>query len=117
MQNMFLRVKLKVIKNHPQLNRFKSRSMPVSLITPYLLSVYLEATKRGYKLSKENIGTVAEEYILKVTSGQNKYEIEHLLNKLKIRDKERYDKIVNVKKIETHPLFAVIKVKFRNGKR
>jgi hypothetical protein len=45
---------------------------------------------------------------LTVTNGQLNYEFQHLLNKLKKRDAEKYRIIKQIKIIEHHPIFKVI---------
>lgn len=36
------------------------------------------------------------------------YEIEHLLNKLIIRDTEKYGRVRSLKQIDQHPMFEII---------
>ncbi len=100
--------KTKGYKNHPQLNRFRIGNKPTSLINQYLSVVYIEATKRDYNFNKEKIDEVFIKSSIPVTEGQIKYEMEHLLGKLKIRDKERYKRLKDLNVIETHPLFTTI---------
>lgn len=64
---------------------------------------------RSYNFDKEKIDWNFEPIIMNVTYGQMKYETEHLLNKLKIRDLEKFDKLKSMKKIEQHPMFKIIK--------
>ena len=51
----------------------------------------------------------AESVTLTVTQGQLIYEFNHLLGKLKVRDKALYDKLKNTKTIVPHPMFNIIK--------
>ena len=44
--------------------------------------------------NKEKINWNFEETLLTVTRGQMKYEKEHLLNKLKKRDKKKYNELI-----------------------
>lgn len=94
-------------KNHPQLDRFKNSTNPVELINQYLASVYNEAVERGYNFSKEKINWDFNEETLTVTRGQLMYETEHLLNKLKIRDVDRFKELKKIDTPKTHPLFIV----------
>ena len=94
--------------NHPQLNRFKQAKIPVDCINHYLSHVYKEATSRGYSFNKDKIDWKFNLTILSVTSGQLKYELTHLLNKLVIRDAKMYHELVNKTKIEPHPLFKLV---------
>ena len=48
--------KTKGYRNHPQLERFRGQDDPVGMIDAYLLAVYEEAEKRGYKFSRGKIG-------------------------------------------------------------
>jgi hypothetical protein len=79
--------KTKGYRNHPQLNRFKQADKPIDSINQYLATVYNEALARNYKFDKEKIDWNFESSVMRVTTGQIKYEIAHLLNKLKIRIK------------------------------
>lgn len=101
--------KTKGYRNHPQLDRFKKHKKPIDYINQYLMIVYEESVKRGYKF---NIGKVGGDFTttkLTVTDGQLDYERTHLLRKLKIRDLERYEKLTLQTKFDPHPLFKVVK--------
>jgi hypothetical protein len=100
--------KTKGYKNHPQLNRFKKLKSPTDGINCYLASVYTEALNRGYNFSKEKINWGFKKCSIKVTQGQLDYEKAHLLNKLKVRDKQKYLEVNPLKKIEVHPFFKVV---------
>ncbi|MGC8502822.1 MAG: pyrimidine dimer DNA glycosylase/endonuclease V [Desulfurella sp.] len=98
-------------KNHPQLNRFKAYSDPLNAIDSFLYFVYLEARNRNYNFNVSKISTLnllVEKIPLK--RGQLEFEYNHLLNKLKLRDKNRYEFLLklNSDKISTNPLFYVI---------
>ena len=101
--------KTKGYRNHPQLDRFKKADKPIDIINQYLATVYNEALARKYNFDKEKIDWDFEPSIISVTSGQIKYETEHLLNKLRIRDKIKFDKLNNIKKIAQHPIFKIVK--------
>ncbi|MDH4944691.1 pyrimidine dimer DNA glycosylase/endonuclease V [Sulfurimonas sp. C5] len=100
--------KTKGYKNHPQLIRFKNTQDPQSAIECYLHSVVDEADKRGYKFNRDKILSNKQCHTIHVNSKQLSYEFTHLLNKLKTRDPERYQKLEALKEIETHPLFEKI---------
>ncbi len=96
-------------KNHPQLTRFKNSDNPLQCINQYLEVVYQESISRGYHFNKDKFKLQkAEPIILNVNRGQLEYEWQHLLNKLKIRDINRYEKLMEVFDIEVHPIFNVI---------
>lgn len=101
--------KTKGYRNHPQLDRFKQTDKPIDGINQYLATVYIEALTRNYNFDKEKIDWSFQPSIMNVTNGQMKYETEHLLNKLKIRDKERFDTLNSLNKVEQHPMFKIIK--------
>ncbi|MFA5059745.1 MAG: pyrimidine dimer DNA glycosylase/endonuclease V [Candidatus Omnitrophota bacterium] len=101
--------KTKGYKNHPQLERFKRHSKPLLAIGNYLFSIYLEAKKRKYQFSKNKILFYSKKkFHLKVTKKQMDYEFRHLLKKLKIRDKNVYQKISATRRVKPHPLFSVV---------
>jgi hypothetical protein len=95
-------------KNHPQLNRFEKASSPLECINQYLATVYNESLNRGYNFDKNKIDWNFRTPMLTVSSGQMDYERSHLLMKLKTRDIEKYNGIVNETKFESHPLFKVV---------
>lgn len=101
--------KTKGYRNHPQLDRFKKADRPIGIINQYLSTVYNEALARNYNFDKEKIDWDFEPSVISVTSGQIKYETEHLLNKLRVRDKVKFDKLNNIKKIDQHPIFKIVK--------
>lgn len=95
-------------RNHPQLKRFKKHNRPLDCMSNYLMAVYEESLKRGYKFDRSKIGKEFTATKLTVTDGQLNYERTHLLGKLKIRDIQRYKKLIKEKNFESHPLFKVI---------
>lgn len=104
--------KTKGYKNHPQLIRFKDSKDALTYINHYLLEVYQEAEKRGYKFSKEKIGDLKKiTKKIRVNSEQIAYEFKHLLNKLKVRDIKKYQDYRFIKDIEIHQLFKVVEGK------
>lgn len=102
-----LQGKTKFYKNHPQLIRFKNQKNPLIAINAYLYQIFLEAKKRGYKFDQKKIKPIILKEKIYVNSGQVRYEFLHFLKKLKIRDKNLYNKIKNLKKIEVNPVFKV----------
>lgn len=95
-------------RNHPQLDRFKEQIDPIEMMDTYLLAVYEEAAKRGYKFKREKIGSRISERKIEVTDGQLQYEFSHLKKKLRKRDRRKYDEIANIRNPEPHPIFDVI---------
>lgn len=91
--------------NHPQLTRFKNTADPVGAIATYLGYVADEADRRGYHFDRSKIVNERTENRIPVTTGQLKYEFEHLLKKLKNRDPSLYKRLKAIHAIETHPVF------------
>lgn len=100
--------KTKGYKNHPQLNRFKKSKYPIDLINQYLSEVYKEAIKRKFNFDKEKINWNFRKGSLLVTTGQVKYEVEHLLIKLKRRDQSKYKELKSILIFDTHPIFKLV---------
>lgn len=86
--------KTKGWRNHPQMDRFKAHRDPVAAISFYLQEVHREATKRGYNYDYSKILNPAEEIEpLDLTSGQLRYELALLSERLGRRDPEWLRKI------------------------
>ena len=100
--------KTKGYKNHPQLLRFKA-SYPVNAINFYLKEVYLEALRRKYNFDKSKFDEVIFTEKIDVTTGQVEFEQNHLLNKLQVRDKNKFQQLLKLSKFEIHPLFNLVK--------
>jgi len=101
--------KTKGYRNHPQLNRFKQAGKPLDRINQYLSAIYDEAAKRDYNFDREKINWKFDSFLMPVTAGQIQFEKEHLLKKLKIRDKNKFDILKKISKIKPHPMFKIIK--------
>ncbi len=99
--------KTNAYRNHPQLERFKSRKTPILSINAYLLHVYRESCKRGYCFDRKKLGKPVSRTRIPVTKGQLLYEFSHLKSKLRKRDPSRYRELLKVKKPDPNPLFAV----------
>lgn len=95
-------------KNHPQLIRFKNTTDQSAAIASYLRSIVEEADRRGYNFDRSKIVDKVFKDKIPVTSGQVRYEFEHLLKKLETRDQDLYQKIKGLTDIELHPLFDMV---------
>jgi hypothetical protein len=95
-------------RNHPQLIRFKQSESPVDVINQYLSEVYLVSVKRNYNFDKQKINWHYNKNKLTVTTGQLNYEVKHLLNKLKTRDKKKYEELMSSPAFDIHPLFILV---------
>lgn len=96
-------------RNHPQLDRFKQCSAPLSAISTYLKAIHAEADSRGYAFDKRKIKPSRKKIMLSVTQGQMQYEWLHLMAKLKIRNPAVYLKWQKIAVFEPHPLFKVVR--------
>jgi len=94
--------------NHPQLVRFRQQASPLSAIASYLAAVHSEAQNRGYSFDISKIGLVQPHSLVSVSSGQIKFERQHLLSKLAVRNPELYEKFSLILSPDVHPLFEVI---------
>lgn len=99
--------KTKGYTHHPQLERFKKQQHPLDYINKYLIGVYGEAIARGFDFDRNKIGTILPTEKIPLNKGQLEYEKNHLLNKLKLRDQNKYHVLTLLPKIETHPLFVL----------
>lgn len=97
-------------RNHPHLIRFRNTKYPKGAINTYLYVVLKEAEKRCYCFDRSKLG-MHKKAKMPVTNGQLEYEFRHLKKKLKTRDNEQLKKLHDVKKIQAHPLFFIIKGK------
>jgi hypothetical protein len=95
--------------HHPQLIRFKAQKDPIAAINSYLETVFLESKKRGYGFDESKIGKSRFSGTIQCTSGQLRYEIEHLSAKLKTRCPERLESIGDPHPILPNPIFSVIR--------
>ena len=100
--------KTKGYKNHPQLIRFKNTANPVESINAYLTWVYRESRKRGYSFKEDKFINIPQEGIIQATKGQLLFEWQHLLRKLKIRNRDCYTRWRDLAVPEHHPLFLII---------
>lgn len=102
-----LRGETRGYRNHPQLDRFKRHSSPLSAISSYLETIHAEAGARGYSFDKDKIRPPEEEATLTVSAGQIAYEWSHLLAKLQARSPALYQKWRETREPEVNPLFQV----------
>ena len=73
-----------------------------------MTSVYENSLGRGYNFNKNKVNPDFIPTKLTVTDKQLKYEMEHLLKKLKARDQERFHKLSLRIRIDANPLFRII---------
>jgi hypothetical protein len=95
-------------KYHPQLARFKNSGNPQRSINQYLATIYNESLTRGFHFNKDKFNDYQSQINLAVTRGQIEFETIHLLKKLKIRDRESYNRLLKETDIDPHPLFKIV---------
>jgi hypothetical protein len=95
-------------RNHPQLNRFRSRPDPLAAIGSYLAALADEADRRGYRFDRTKIHPAREMTKIAVPTGQLKYEWGHLKEKLSHRDPERFRQLAGIELPEPHPAFEIV---------
>jgi hypothetical protein len=116
-------------RNHPQLQRFRATADPMAAIGAYLCGVEAEALSRGYAFNAGLIRVKAELVAgcepgtlappVPVTVGQLRYEFEHLMAKLAVRDPAHALVLAGLTELpgiisdpayvpEPHPLFTVV---------
>jgi len=100
--------KTKGYQNHPQLVRFRLQPNPIAAIDAYLLAVLTEAQQRGYRFDHTKIEPAGVISPIPVTDGQLRYELDHLKEKLRRRDPQRYEVLLALHDPAAHPLFQVV---------
>jgi hypothetical protein len=103
-----LRGETKGYRNHPQLTRFLAHPQPLEAISTYLLAVYAEGEKRGYRFDREKILTSKQAQPIPAARGQLLYEWAHLQKKLELRAPELFVYYQDVSIPEPHPLFTIV---------
>jgi len=93
--------------NHPQLDRFKKSSDPLTAIGAYLNEVEAEGRSRGYFFDSSKIMTRGNGIQIAVTRGQLDFEWGHLMDKLASRDPVRFEMFKKVGPPDTHPVFCL----------
>lgn len=93
---------------HPQLARFRASASPEASIGSYLVAVWDEATRRGYRFDRRRIARPGRRIRLEATSGQLQFEWRHLRAKLAIRDEPWLAGLGPVTRPGAHPMFRVM---------
>jgi len=80
--------------NHPQLERFKDYRRTVEVLNFYLYQIYQESQERGYNFDENlfewfDISRSYHKRLIGVSKDQVRFELSHLLKKLKARDRDR----------------------------
>ena len=106
-----LKGETKGYQHHPQLQRFKKTTDPLSSIAHYLSAVYAESQYRDYHFDPHKIERHEPVDKITVTTGQLLYEWQHCQLKLSQRDIGLYHTFKSIKTPEVHPLFKLIEGK------
>ncbi|MCF7857974.1 MAG: pyrimidine dimer DNA glycosylase/endonuclease V [Candidatus Cloacimonetes bacterium] len=100
--------KTRSYKYHPQLQRFKSSVDPINAINFYLKYIWIEAEYMNFHFNQRKLGKIDKKIQINVTDGQINFEKIHLLKKLRLRDKKRYNDYKSLIHLEVHPLFKIV---------
>lgn len=95
-------------RHHPQLRRFRDQRNPVACINSYLAFVHTEAVRRGYRFDRSKIGRARASGALPETTGQLRFEWQHLIRKLDLRSPGFAERCLSVRRPEANPLFRII---------
>lgn len=99
----------KAYARHPQLVRFRQSGTPIKSIATFLRIVHAEGSRRGFRFTIDKIGRGGPVERITVTRGQIKYEWDHFMAKLRMRDPQRFFDLKSVRRIDPNPLFKVIR--------
>jgi hypothetical protein len=102
-----LKGKTRGYRSHPQLIRFRNHPEPVAAIGVYLKGIWDEAANRGYRFDPAKIGPCCRVQAIPVMGGQLRYERDHLLGKLAIRDDAVGRTLAQSGTPDPHPLFTI----------
>jgi hypothetical protein len=101
--------------HHPQLIRFRAHPQPLAAVCEYLRSVLTESQHRGYCFDEAKLPSDPVDIEpIEESQGQLAYEWQHLLNKLSVRDPDRFQQWSTVKQPEPHPLFTMVPGKIKD---
>lgn len=95
-------------RNHPQLDRFRAHERPRAAIAAYLHAVADEARERGYRFDRSKLPRRPHGCNMTVTRGQLRYEWDHLMRKLELRNHGWHDSVAAVTKPQAHPMFLIV---------
>jgi hypothetical protein len=95
-------------RHHPQLDSFKAHPAPVTAINAYLRIVFEEASRRGYSFDESKLAPRRNCRRMPVPRGQLRFEMDHLLRKLKARDRAKYATLLTLASPRPHPAFRVV---------
>lgn len=94
--------------SHPQLERFRNCSQPLTALGEYLHGVANEADARGYRFARDKIERSGQVAPIPVTDGQVAYEWRHLERKLASRSPQWHEQFAGLLTADVHPVFTVV---------
>jgi len=95
--------------NHSQLIRFREQDQPLAALIEYLHSILDESRSRKFNFDKSKLPIRSIDVsLMEESEGQLKYEWQHLLNKLELRDHVRFARLSSIESPESHPLFRIV---------
>jgi hypothetical protein len=95
-------------RHHPQLFRFQAQRDPLAAIAMFLEGLADEAGSRGYQFDTTKIARRSFHGRIAETSGQLRYEWEHLRLKLQARAPHLARDFRKIQLPDPHPLFRII---------
>ncbi|MEO5366134.1 MAG: pyrimidine dimer DNA glycosylase/endonuclease V [Magnetococcus sp. WYHC-3] len=93
---------------HPQLLRFYEQEAPLAAMAAYLGEVQREAARRGYRFDAARIATPPGETTILATTGQLRFEWDHLLSKTALRNPRHHALLLSIAMPNPHPLFTLV---------
>ncbi|MBN1232731.1 MAG: hypothetical protein JXA60_05205 [Candidatus Coatesbacteria bacterium] len=110
--------KTKAYRNHPQLARFMEYCEPLQAIGSYLVTIHEESIRRDFGFDFSKILHANELHdAIPVNDGQILYEYNHLLEKLRIRDFNKYQELKGIRNIKANLVFHIVKGDIENWER
>jgi hypothetical protein len=95
-------------RNHPQLARFRAHRHPAAAIAVYLRHVADESEERGYHFDRSKLRSKSTSSKIAVSEGQLQFEWQHLMAKLRERDRARHDRFAQILTPDPHPSFRLV---------
>ncbi len=95
-------------RSHPQLERFRSTRRPLIALDAYLWTVFAESVRRGYRFDRSKLGRrMRPGKRMTVTDGQLRYELRHLLSKLRKRAPALFARWRSLSTPRVNPVFMI----------
>ncbi|MBI0582819.1 MAG: hypothetical protein ISF22_01180 [Methanomassiliicoccus sp.] len=95
-------------RNHPQARRVLEQADPWGAVHDYLVGVWEEGHRRGYRYDRSRILPHSGRYAMEVPRGQMMYEVELLRLKLEGRNPQYLDRLPPPDNVAPHPSIQVV---------